>query len=295
VIQGPYAEGQFLQIVVPIRTDPKLALSTLKSKLSIEFSYEKSSSEVFVAQNSIDLKFAHPFHISPCVVPLQNRIYFQFLLDSIDEGLPIQINKSVLTVETDDDNIITKGFSLFLNGYQVLLAPGKKFSLLFEAKTFYQEKVRQKLEVQFSLLPHETNLYDNEMNSFIFYWTPVIPPMLYSVDLFFPETATVGSLVNFSFIIMQIAPFEHEPISSIQYEINLDHRLWMLDGHKKSTIQFEHEKTHEINCRLIPITTGFIPVPQLHISGLDSSQVLNTHAEMQIFIFPSKSFVSSLI
>jgi hypothetical protein len=55
--------------------------------------------------------------------------------------------------------------------------------------------------------------------------------------------------------------------------------------------QYGEEKS--FSCKLWPLSTGFLPVPQVQIHGLNSSKVISTNAERQIVICPN-TFVSAL-
>eukprot|EP01117_Protostelium_nocturnum_P009644 TRINITY_DN3447_c0_g1_i2.p1 TRINITY_DN3447_c0_g1~~TRINITY_DN3447_c0_g1_i2.p1 ORF type:complete len:1213 (-),score=496.58 TRINITY_DN3447_c0_g1_i2:42-3680(-) len=271
-----------------------------RSSIRFDLTYRKHTKEDFLITVELPVEFDFPFEISYHVVALEKKVFLQILMQSMVSS-STKIRQYSLTLPT--------GFTMsnsFTVG-EIVIGPRELASLLFELNldpqiVLTKEEHPFEIKTQYSLLEPQSHplLIDHPLlnNDFRFQKeVPVqIPKVFYQIETKFPEETTVGSFLPVHFEISCFSPLSE----SLQYEIAVDRSVWMLSGKKSLSFSLKEGEKKEFFCRLLPITSGFLPLPKISLRDLKGKQIEDRHIlvsneHVQCRVGSPATFVSALV
>jgi len=254
-------------------------------RIAFSVSYEKETGELFSVEEFVDISFVHPFELTYYFSYLEKRQYLQVFLKNL-------LSRSI---EIQDYSLLSE-FKTSKIGYAtMILNTLEKASLLFEVD-YSQPTSVQGSECKLNILcklPHEEGSvpFLKETHNFDWPLTVKIPEVSCLVDLKSPEKEFIGSFVPFEFkvsLISHLPTNEETKEQELQYEIVIDKKTWLLVGYKRLTFSLQYGKHQNFNLNLVPLVTGFIPLPYVVVySPKNSTTPMEGHCGIQqIFIYP---------
>jgi len=170
-------------------------------------------------------------------------------------------------------------------------------SLVFELEQINKDEISSDkcgVNIEYSL-PTETPAGDTFFPKTLnFLWPLPIqtPPVLYILEPSYPTYSYVGSFVQFEFAISKEE--KRETPAELQYEILVDRKLWILSGHKRNSFTLTKGERRKFSFKLMALTSGYLPIPEIHLHNIDDSRILNSQRAKQIYIFPATNRIIEL-
>jgi len=114
------------------------------------------------------------------------------------------------------------------------------------------------------------------------------PQKKYKLIISWPnENFTVGSLIELSISIQKLVG-DDISMTEMFCELTADSKNWLFSGKKKHQIAMANERT-SFNCKIKPLTEGYLPLPQIRVSGINMENIILEQKEQYIAILSKAS------
>jgi len=204
-----------------------------------------------------------------------------------------QKSEAIVTeaMKVDPDRKVTLLF--LLPDYSKLSKGAKEAHLHIEYKHLVTSHIANTANSE-PLSPYDSQL-ESSMSSIINTFNcrvPLfIPKVSYEIDLECDDAACIGEFVSFAFAIWLDEEVENG--IELQYEIiNIDNTFWLLSGPTKRSFYLKYGEKQNFSFKIVPITTGFLPVPQVQISH--KLDILGIHLSKQVHVYPPNTLFLNL-
>ncbi|PRP82046.1 hypothetical protein PROFUN_03736 [Planoprotostelium fungivorum] len=299
-LPSPLLAGQTAEFFVPILGQYQVGQAERASTIvQLDLSYRKHTKETFLISHKLPVDFGFPFEIDYHIVALEKTMYLQILLQSTISSAT-RLKQYALTVPAS--------FSVeneFKRKEDIVIEERQLASLLFqlEQKKASQD-TSQTLELSTNYCMVDPNQHPLLLNSplksdysFRKTFQVDIPKLSYHVQLNFPEETTVGAFLPLEFEISCIFSL----CQGLRYEVVVDSSVWMLSGKKILSFQLKEGEKTSFSCRLLPLTSGFLPVPKVVLyNDVDGERIhdyktFTANAHVQCRVGSPQTFVSALV